>query len=402
MTAGLLACGSPLALRPSQALKPSGNAEGELAAYSCGYSHGFGDQRRTVFPFKPHRGTVVVYYSAGQFDSQAAITMTDVLPTARDVEEAHGRLRDWVIATPVLESEVLNLRADSRVLVKAESLQHTGSFKIRGALNRLLQLGYEERSAGVVAFSSGNHAQGVAMAAKWLGVSATIVMPKVAPKIKQFNTRTLGAEIVLYDRYTEDRERIATKIAQETGAALVPAFDHPDIIAGQGTVGLETARYARSKNLELNAFYCPCGGGGLIAGCSLSVKSSFDECSVFAIEPAAYDDTKRSLESGERQMVYGHPVTICDALAPTPGAITFALNREQLAGGITVTDGQAAHAVAFAARHLKLVLEPAGAVALAAVLAGAAKDLDCVSVVLSGANVDHERFLDILGEYPDP
>ena len=356
-----------------------------------------------MFPFKPHRGTVVVYYRIRQFDSQAAITMTDVLPTARDVEEVHGRLMGWLIATPVLEFEVLNLRADSRVLVKAESLQHTGSFKIRGALNRLLQLGYEERSAGVVAFSSGNHAQGVAMAAKWLGVSATIVMPKDAPKIKQFNTRTLGAEIVLYDRYTEDREHIAAKIAQETGAALVPAFDHPDIIAGQGTVGLETARYARSKGLELNAFYCPCGGGGLIAGCSLSINSFFDDCSVFAIEPESYDDTKRSLESGERQMVSGHPPTICDALmALTPGAITFTLNRELLAGGITVTDDQAAHAVAFAARHLKLVLEPAGAVALAAVLAGAAKDLDCVALVLSGANVDHERFLRILGEYPDP
>lgn len=329
--------------------------------------------------------------------------MTDVLPTARDVEEAHGRLRDWIIATPILECDALNLRADSRVLVKAESLQHTGSFKIRGALNRLLQLGYDERSAGVVAFSSGNHAQGVAMAARWLGVSATIVMPKDAPKIKQFNTRTLGAEIVLYDRYTEDRERIATKIAQETGAALVPAFDHPDIIAGQGTVGLETARYASDKGLKLNAFYCPCGGGGLIAGCSLSLKSSFEECEIFAVEPESYDDTKRSLESGERQMVRGHPATICDALmAPTPGAITFAINRETLTGGITVTDGQAAHAVAFAARHLKLVLEPAGAVALAAILAGAAKDFDCVAVVLSGANIDHERLLSILGEYPDP
>jgi len=329
--------------------------------------------------------------------------MTDVLPTVRDVEEAHGRLRGWLISTPVLESDVLNLRADSRVLIKAESLQHTGTFKIRGALNRLLQLGYDERSAGVVAFSSGNHAQGVAMAAKWLGVSATIVMPRDAPKIKQFNTRTLGAEIVLYDRYTEDREHIASKIAQETGAALVPAFDHPDIIAGQGTVGLELARYARNEGLELNAFYCPCGGGGLIAGCALSFKSLFEKCVLYAVEPESYDDTKRSLESGERQTVHGHAATICDALmAPMPGAITFAINREVLAGGITVTDAQAAHAIAFAARHLKLVLEPAGAVALAAVLGGVAQDHDCVAIVLSGANVDPERFLEILGDNPDP
>ena len=331
------------------------------------------------------------------------MTMTDVLPTARDVEDAQGRLRDWLISTPVLESDTLNLRANARVLIKAESLQHTGTFKIRGALNRLLQLGYAERSAGVVAFSSGNHAQGVAMAAKWLGVSATIVMPRDAPKIKQFNTRTLGASVVPYDRYTEDREHIAAKIAQQTGAALVPAFDHPDIIAGQGTVGLETARHARHAGLELNALYCPCGGGGLVAGCSLSVKSLFSDCEVFAVEPALYDDTKRSLETGERQMVYGHPATICDALmAPMPGAITFAINRELLTAGLTVTDGQAAHAVAFAARHLKLVVEPAGAVALAAVLGGAARDHDCVALVLSGANIDHDRLLQVLSDYPDP
>ncbi len=329
--------------------------------------------------------------------------MIDVLPTLRDVEEAHGRLMEWLISTPVLESRVLNLRAECRVLVKAESLQHSGSFKIRGALNRLLQLSYEERSAGVVAASSGNHAQGVALAAKWLGVSATIVMPEDAPKIKQLNTRTLGAEIVLYDRYKEDREHIATKIAQKTGAALVPAFDHHDIIAGQGTVGLETARHARAGGLELDAFYCPCGGGGLIAGCALSIGSIFEECELYAVEPAAYDDSGRSLESGVRQMVQGHPETVCDALmSPTPGAIAFAINRDALAGGLTVTEAQAAHAVAFAARHLKLVLEPSGAVALAAVLSGEARDRDCVALVLSGANIDQGRFLDILAEYPDP
>nr|AIF12163.1 putative threonine dehydratase (ilvA, tdcB) [uncultured marine thaumarchaeote KM3_54_G03] len=331
------------------------------------------------------------------------MTMTDVLPTARNIEEAHTRLREWVISTPVLESDVLNSRAGSRVLIKAESLQHTGTFKIRGALNRLLQLSHEERSAGVVAFSSGNHAQGVAMASKWLGVEATIVMPKDAPKIKQFNTRVLGAKIILYDRYLEDREYIAAKIAQKTGAALVPAFDHPDIIAGQGTVGLETARHAYDEGLELNAFYCPCGGGGLVAGCALSINSVFEKCEIYAVEPESYDDTRRSLESGERQMVCGHPVTICDALmAPMPGAITFAINREALAGGLTVTDTQTTHAVAFAARHLKLVLEPAGAVALAAVLGGVAQDLSCVAIILSGANIDHEQFLQILDDYPDP
>lgn len=329
--------------------------------------------------------------------------MTDVLPNASDVDEASGRLRDWLIDTPVLESEVLNQRAASRVLVKAESLQHAGAFKIRGALNRLLQLSHAERSAGVVAFSSGNHAQGVALAAKWLDVNATIVMPMDAPKIKQFNTRMLGAEVILYDRYREDREHIAAQIAAEHGAAVVPAFDHPDIIAGQGTVGLEVARYAQAKGVKLDAFYAPCGGGGLIAGSGLSVTAVFPETRIFAVEPSRYDKTKRSLATGARQVVAGHPATICDALmTPTPGALTFALNRKLLAGGISVTDAQAAHAMAFAARYLKLVLEPSGAVALAAVLAGEASEYDCVGIVLSGANVDLGSYTETLAAHPDP
>ena len=329
--------------------------------------------------------------------------MTDVLPTAGDVEEASGRLRDWLIATPVLESEILNQRAGTRVLVKTESLQYGGSFKIRGALNRLLQLSYQERSAGVVAFSSGNHAQGVALAAKWLDVHATIVMPKDAPKIKQFNTRTLGAEVVLYDRYREDREHIAAQIAAERGAALVPAFDHPDVIAGQGTVGLELGRYAQSKGLQLAALYAPCGGGGLIAGCGLSISALFPECRFYAVEPEGYDETRRSLAADSRQVVRGHPTTICDALmAPTPGAITFAINRRTLTAGIKVTDAQAAYAMAFGARYLKLVLEPSGAVALAAVLSRVAADYDCIGIVLSGANVDTNIFMDALADHPDP
>ena len=329
--------------------------------------------------------------------------MTDELPTVRDVEEAQDRLSKWIVSTPVLESEALNRRAGSRVLVKVESLQHSGSFKIRGALNRLLQLGRRERRAGVVAFSSGNHAQGVALAAKWLGVGATVVMPRDAARVKRVNTRELGARVVLYDRHEEDRERIAAGIAHDSGAVLVPPFDHRDIIAGQGTVGLETVRHARGRGIELDALYCPCGGGGLVAGCALSVGPVFPGCSVFAVEPQGYAETKRSLATGARQTVQGHPPTLCDALmAPMPGVITFAVNRRRLAGGLQVTDAQAARAVAFAARHLKLVVEPSGAVALGAVLDGAARDHDCVAVVLSGANIDPERFLEILAEYPEP
>ena len=228
-------------------------------------------------------------------------------------------------------------------------------------------------------------------------------MPKDAPTIKQFNTRLLGAEVVLYDRYRDDREHIAAQIAAERGAALVPAFDHPDIIAGQGTVGLELGRYAQSKGVALDALYVPCGGGGLIAGSGLSVSALFPDCQIFSVEPEDYDETRRSLAADARQVVAGHPATICDALmAPTPGAITFAINRQILTRGLAVTDAQAAHAMAFAARYLKLVLEPSGAVALAAVLAGDAAEHGCVGIVLSGANVDMNRYVETLSAHADP
>jgi len=329
--------------------------------------------------------------------------MKEGLPTARDVNDARARISDWLIATPVLENDTLNRRAKCRVLVKTESLQHAGSFKIRGALNRLLRLSHDERASGVVAFSSGNHAQGVAMAAQWLGMPATIVMPEDAPKIKQLNTRMLGADVVLYDRVRDDREQMAADIATQRGAALAPAFDHPDIIAGQGTVGLELAEFARARRLEIDGVFAPCGGGGLIAGSGLAIKAAFPDCRLFAVEPEAYDDTKRSLEAGKRQVIRGHPKSSCDALmAPTPGAITFAINREQLTGALTVTDAQAAHAMAFAMRYLRIVLEPSGAVALAAVLSGEAEDYDTVGIILSGGNVDLDPYTDALKAFPDP
>ena len=329
--------------------------------------------------------------------------MTEVLPTADDVREASTQLRSRIMLTPVLESEELNRRAGCRVLIKAESLQHGGSFKIRGALNGLLSLSESERLAGVVTFSSGNHAQGVALAAKWLSMQATIVMPRDAPRIKRLGTERAGARVVLYDRHTEDRERIGADLADSSGAVLLPPFDHPEIIAGQGTVGLEIARFARDSGVGLDALYCPCGGGGLIAGCALAMETIFPECDIFAVEPAGYAETKRSLESGRRQRVRGHPPTLCDALmAPTPGAVTFAINRRRLAGGLEVTDAQAARGVAFAARYLKLVLEPSGAVVLGAALDGAAAGRDCVAVVLSGANIDPENLCEIIARYPDP
>ena len=329
--------------------------------------------------------------------------MTEILPTADDVREASTRLRSRITPSPVLESEELNRRAGCRVLIKAESLQYGGSFKIRGALNGLLSLSESERRAGVVTFSSGNHAQGVALAAKWLGMQATIVMPSDAPQIKRLGTERAGARVVLYDRHTEDRERIGADLAASSGAVLLPPFDHPEIIAGQGTVGLEIARFARDAAVEMEALYCPCGGGGLIAGCALAMERMYPECDIFAVEPKGYADTRQSLESGRREQVHGSPPTLCDALmAPTPGAVTFAINRRRLAGGLEVTDAQAARSVAFAARYLKLVLEPSGAVALGALLGGVAASRKCVAVVLSGANIDPERLSEILAKYPDP
>ena len=312
-----------------------------------------------------------------------------IVPNVGDVMEARMRLKDWLVATPTIESPVLNERAGTRVLVKAECLQHGGSFKIRGALNRLLLLSHGQRSAGVVAYSSGNHGHAVALAAQWLAAPATIVMPRDAPEVKLRNVRRLGAEVVLFDRYAEDREQIASAIANERGAALVPPFDHPDVVAGQGTLGFELAAAAQARNLALSAVLIPCGGGGLIAGSSLALKAVFPNCEIHAVEPEGYDDTARSLAAGSRQILDSQPPTLCDGLmAMTPGAISFAINKELLAGALNVSDDEVLRAVALAACDLKLVVEPSGAVALAAALRRSHSQHPCVGVVLSGGNAD--------------
>jgi threonine dehydratase len=323
--------------------------------------------------------------------------MTNVLPTVADVVEAESRLRGRVVETPVLESDAINRRVGARVLFKAECLQHTGSFKIRGALNRLLKLAADERAAGVVAFSSGNHAQAVALAARWLGVRATIVMPADAPRVKVERTRELGAEVVLYDREREDREAIAASIAERHGAAIVPPFDHPDIIAGQGTLALELARVARARHLTLDAFYAPCSGGGLVAGCALALKHEWPSCAVYAVEPRGFTDLAASLAAGERRTVAPGAATLCDGLrAPLTGAITFAINRRELAGALAVDDRQIRAAMAVAAQELKVVVEPSGAAGLAAVLAEPRPIGPCIAVVLSGGNVDPDLLAEVL------
>jgi threonine dehydratase len=307
-----------------------------------------------------------------------------------DIEAAALRIRGKAVITPLLSSPDLDQRTGSRILVKAEPLQQTGSFKFRGAYNRISQLSADERSRGVVAYSSGNHAQGVAYAARTFGVKATIIMPKDSPRLKIENTRGYGAEVILYDRFGESREAIGQRISDETGAVLVPPYDDPHIMAGQGTIGIEMVRQAADLGLTFDSVLCCCGGGGLISGLATSVSYLSPSTKLYAVEPENYDDTKRSLEKGERLSNAPHPMSICDAIVtPMPGKLTFPINKAKLAGGFAVSDQEAAEAVAYAARVLKITVEPGGAVALAAVLSG---KLDCkgkiVGVVCSGGNID--------------
>lgn len=320
------------------------------------------------------------------------------LPTLADVQAAATRLAGHAQRTPLLAGTPLDDEVGGRVLLKLETLQHTGSFKFRGAWNRLAQLGAAERRAGVVAFSSGNHAQGVAAAARRLGVPATIVMPADAPAIKLRNTRALGAEVVLYDRLRESREEIAARLAQERGAVLVPSFDDPHVIAGQGTAGLEIVEQSRALGLALDDVIACCSGGGLVAGIALAVTGLSPGTRIWCAEPAGFDDHARSLAAGHRVRNAPGAQSICDALlAPEPGELTFAINAQRLAGGCVVTDDEVRAAIAYAARVLKLVVEPGGAVALASVLSGKLEVRDrTVAVVLSGGNIEDATLAGIL------
>lgn len=320
-------------------------------------------------------------------------------PQFDDIVAAGRRLAGEAVVTPLLRVAELG-RSGGTILVKAETLQIAGAFKFRGAYNRLVQLDSAERAKGVVAWSSGNHAQGVAAAGMRLGVRTTIVMPADAPAIKVENTRRMGAEVVFYDRHTEDREEIGRRLSSATGATIVPPYDDPHIIAGQGTVGLELAAQAGDVyGAKLDTVLAPCGGGGLISGCALALSGVSPGTKIYSVEPAGYDDTARSLATGERQQAVPGAKSLCDALmAPMPGALTFAINRRLLAGGLAVTDEMVLAAMQFAWRELKLVVEPGGAVALAAVLQGM---IDCagktVGIVLSGGNVDAELYRRALG-----
>jgi len=273
-------------------------------------------------------------------------------------------------------------------------LQRTGSFKFRGAFNKLSSIPQARRSGGVVAFSSGNHAQGVAAAAQILNMRATIVMPSDAPISKRERTKGYGAEVVLYDRDREDREAIARGIAERRGATLVPPYDDPFVIAGQGTVGREIAEDVAALGLVPEIVVAPASGGGLIAGVATAVKARFPQAALIVAEPEAYDDHRCSLRAGKREPHAARGRTICDALmAAIPGELTFAINSKLLSHGVTASDNEVGAAVAFAFRELKLVVEPGGAVGLAALLAGRIESGGRnVVIVLSGGNVDADLY----------
>ncbi len=297
---------------------------------------------------------------------------------------ARERIADAVVRTPLLEAPITG----RKVWLKAEVLQRTGSFKLRGASNFVASLDPAVRERGVVAYSSGNHAQGVAAAAARFGVAATIVMPADAPPIKLRNTERLGAAVVSYERAAGNREAIAADIAAESGATIVPPYDHPWTIAGQGSVGLEIAEDLEALGETSASVVVPASGGGLAAGIALAVEDR-PGIEVLAAEPDAFDDHRRSLQAGERIAVDPTEPSICDALLQRePGEITFAINRNRLSGVVTASDDEVLAAMRFAFEEAKLVVEPGGAVGLAALLAGAVPGDGPVVVVLSGGNVD--------------
>jgi len=327
------------------------------------------------------------------------ITPARQVPEFSDIVEASQRLEGRAVRTQLVRSDVLDEMTGGKIFLKPECLQRTGSFKFRGAWNFISRLNPKDNGGGVVAYSSGNHAQGVAAAARMIGIPALIVMPEDAPAIKKRNTIALGGEVVTYDRFTENREQIGGAIAAERGAELVPPYEHPWIIAGQGTAGLELAQDMDARGETLDAVLVCTGGGGLTAGIALAVRELMPDAKLYACEPEGFDDYGRSIAAGERVSNAPGATSICDAIVtPTPGELTFSVNQPRLAGGFAVSEDEVRAAVRFAFETLKLVVEPGGAVALAALLAG---KLDCrgktVAATLSGGNADAAMMRDILG-----
>ena len=325
---------------------------------------------------------------------------TRILPTAADIEAAVQRIAGVAVRTPLINAPVLDELLGARVFLKAETLQRTGSFKFRGAYNKISAIAPERRAAGVVAYSSGNHAQGVAAAARLLGMRATIVMPADAPLLKRRRTAALGAEIVLYDRNREDRAAIAKAIVAERGATLVPPYDDPLIVAGQGTIGREIVDGLAALGIAPDIVVVGASGGGLAAGIALGVKAKVPQALFYTAEPEGFDDTLRSFKSGKRESNPRMSGSICDALlSSTPGELTFPITRDLIGQGLVATDDEVRRAVRYAFEELKLVVEPGGAIGLAALLAGKLEVKGKTVVgILSGGNVDAALFARLIGE----
>ncbi len=320
------------------------------------------------------------------------------LPDIADIRAAAERIKPYAVLTPLLEHPALNARVGGRILLKAESLQRVGAFKFRGAYNAVAQIDRTMYPGGVVACSSGNHAQGVAAAAALCDMPAVIVMPADAPKLKIARTKAFGADVVTYNRTTEDRDAIAAEIAAERKMAFVHPFDDPRVMAGQGTAGLELMEQAKAKGAIPDEVLVCCSGGGFLSGVSIAVKAANAATNVFAVEPVGFDRMGRSVRAGSPQVNEKLSGSICDALmSKTAGKFTFAVAKQNVAGGYAVTDDEARAAMRFAFEELKLVLEPGGAAALAAILSGKVMSKGrVIAAMLSGGNVDPAMFAETI------
>lgn len=331
-------------------------------------------------------------YSVSNFKKIAPIDGLSALYS--DVVAASERIAGQIVKTPIVVNDELDRLLSARVLLKAETLQVTGSFKFRGALNRVSRMTEEERKGGIVAWSSGNHALAISTVAARHGITATILMPSDAPRTKIEGAQRCGGTVRLYDRATEVRETIGAEIAAATGAVIIPPYDDLDIMAGQGTVALEITEQAREQGLALDMLAVSCSGGGLAAGCAVAMHGASPQTRVYCVEPEGFHDTARSLASGRREGNEAGAKSLCDALqVATPGELTFPVNQALLAGAVVVTDAEVRRAMRVAYDLFKLVVEPGGVAPLAAALAG---KLDVagktVALVLSGGNVDHDKF----------
>lgn len=317
--------------------------------------------------------------------------------TIADIHAAANRLQGYALQTPLLESDALNALARRRVLVKAECLQRTGSFKFRGGWSAVSAIQPEIRQKGVIAFSSGNHAQGVALAAKLHEVPAVIVMPSDAPSMKIDNTRGFGAEVVLYDRWGEDRAAIGANLAKQRGLTLIQPFDEPMVMAGQGVVGMEIATQAAATSITQAEVLIPCGGGGLTSGVALALEAEAPGMQVRPVEPQGYDDVALSLMTGKRETITGNAPSICDAIVtPSPGELTFPIMKRLCGPGLTVTDEEVRNAQVAAWKYLKVVAEPGGAVALAAAIRGDDLAGDAVICLITGGNADPAAYAETI------